>query len=45
VIFLGNEDPQTVFINESGFYSIILASKKEEAKNFKKWVTIKYKNL
>ena len=27
-----NEFQQTVLINESGFYSIILASKKEEAK-------------
>ena len=34
-----NEDPQTVFINESGFYTIIFASKKEEAKRFRKWVT------
>jgi prophage antirepressor-like protein len=36
---LNNEDPQTIFINESGFYSIILSSKKEEAIQFKKWVT------
>ena len=34
-----NEDLQTIFINESGLYSLILASKKEEAKKFKKWVT------
>lgn len=33
------EDPQTVFINESGLYSLILLSKKQEAKPFKKWVT------
>jgi prophage antirepressor-like protein/transposase-like protein len=34
-----NEDLQTIFINESGLYSLILSSKKEEAKVFKKWVT------
>ena len=28
-----------VFINESGLYSLILKSKKEEAKTFKRWVT------
>jgi len=28
-----------VFINESGLYSLILRSKKPEAKTFKKWVT------
>jgi len=28
-----------VFINESGLYSLILGSKKPEAKDFKKWVT------
>uniref|UniRef100_A0A6C0EFP7 Bro-N domain-containing protein n=1 Tax=viral metagenome TaxID=1070528 RepID=A0A6C0EFP7_9ZZZZ len=39
ISLLENEDPQTVFINESGFYSIILASKKDEAKKFKRWVT------
>jgi prophage antirepressor-like protein len=36
---LESEDPKTVFINESGFYSLILASKKTEAIEFKKWVT------
>lgn len=30
---------QAMFINESGLYSLILGSKKEEAKAFKKWVT------
>lgn len=34
-----NEDLQTIFINESGLYSLILGSKKQEAKIFKKWVT------
>ena len=36
---LENEDPKTLYINESGFYSIICASKKEEAIKFKRWVT------
>ena len=27
------------FINESGFYSLVLSSKLETAKKFKKWVT------
>jgi len=31
--------PQTIFINESGLYSLILSSKKPEAKAFKKWIT------
>jgi prophage antirepressor-like protein len=32
-------DPQTIFINESGLYSLILSSKMPEAKKFKHWVT------
>ena len=28
-----------IFINESGFYSLVLSSKLETAKKFKKWVT------
>ena len=31
--------PKTIFINESGLYSLILRSNKEQAKQFKKWVT------
>ena len=30
---------QSFFINESGFYSLVLSSKLETAKKFKKWVT------
>ena len=30
---------QSFYINESGFYSLVLSSKLETAKNFKKWVT------
>ena len=37
--FLKNEDSKTIFINESGFYCLIIASKKPEAIKFKKWVT------
>jgi len=32
-------DPQTIFINESGLYSLILSSKLPKAKEFKHWVT------
>ena len=34
-----NIKPHTIFINESGLYSLIFNSKKEDAKKFKKWVT------
>jgi len=34
-----NEDLKTIFINESGLYSLILISKNPEAKNFIKWIT------
>ena len=30
---------QSIFINESGFYSLVLSSKLETAKKFKRWVT------
>jgi len=36
---LESEDQKTIFINESGLYSLILGSKKKEAKYFKHWVT------
>ena len=36
---LADEDAKTIFINESGLYSLIMASKKPEAKKFKHWVT------
>jgi prophage antirepressor-like protein len=32
-------NPMVTLINESGLYSLILKSRKEEAKRFKKWVT------
>jgi len=34
-----NQQPHEVYINESGLYSLVLRSKKEEAKVFKHWVT------
>ena len=34
-----NSQPHSVFINESGIYSLILRSKLDEAKLFKKWIT------
>ncbi|ADD73779.1 BRO-F [Lymantria xylina nucleopolyhedrovirus] len=34
-----NWHPKTIFINESGLYSLILRSKKPEAQHFKHWVT------
>lgn len=30
---------QTIYINESGFYSLVLSSKLETAKKFKRWIT------
>ena len=32
-------NPNQIVINESGLYSLILKSKKPEAKRFKRWVT------
>ena len=34
-----NQQPQEVYINESGIYSLVLRSKQQEAKAFKRWVT------
>lgn len=39
MIFDGNQDKETIVINESGLYSLILSSKLESAKKFKHWVT------
>lgn len=36
---LEQDHPQTIYINESGLYSLILGSKKPEAKEFKHWIT------
>lgn len=35
----GNQDKETIIINESGLYSLILSSKMPNAKKFKRWVT------
>ena len=36
---LNKNDLKTIYINESGLYSLILRSKLDTAKDFKKWVT------
>lgn len=38
-IFLSGQNRETWLINESGLYSLILSSRKPEAKQFKRWVT------
>ncbi|MED2752660.1 phage antirepressor [Bacillus thuringiensis] len=38
-LFLSGQNRKTWLINESGLYSLIMTSRKEEAKQFKKWVT------
>ncbi len=39
MIFDGNQDKETIIINESGLYSLIISSKMPNAKKFKHWVT------
>jgi len=39
MIFDGNQNKETIVINESGMYGLILGSKLESAKRFKHWVT------
>lgn len=39
MLFNGNQDKETIIINESGLYSLILSSKLPKAKQFKRWVT------
>lgn len=39
MLFDGKQDKETIIINESGLYSLILSSKLESAKRFKRWVT------
>lgn len=36
---LDEDEKNTVIINESGLYALILTSRKEEAKQFKRWIT------
>ena len=39
MLFDGNQNKETIIINESGLYSLILSSKLPTAKRFKRWVT------
>lgn len=39
MIFDGNQRKETIVINESGLYSLILSSKLPSAKKFKRWIT------
>lgn len=39
MIYDGVQDKETIIINESGLYSLILSSKMPNAKKFKRWVT------
>lgn len=39
MLFDGNQNKETIIINESGLYSLILSSKMPDAKKFKHWVT------
>jgi len=39
MVFDGNQNKETIVINESGLYSLILHSKLPAAKKFKRWVT------
>ena len=39
MVFDGNQNKETIVINESGLYSLILSSKLPSAKKFKRWVT------
>ena len=38
--YIENEDPQTIFINEFGLYSLILVSKNDDGKKFRRWITL-----
>lgn len=39
MLFDGNQNKETIIINESGLYSLVFGSKLPEAKKFKHWVT------
>ncbi|WHY76243.1 BRO family protein [Neobacillus sp. WH10] len=38
-LFLSGQNRETWLVNESGLYSLILTSRKAEAKQFKRWIT------
>lgn len=39
MVFDGTQNKETIIINESGLYSLVLSSKMPNAKKFKRWVT------
>lgn len=39
MVFDGNQNKETIVINESGVYGLIFSSKLPDAKSFKRWVT------
>lgn len=39
MVFDGNQNKETILINESGLYSLVLSSKLPNARQFKRWVT------
>ena len=39
MVFDGNQNKETILINESGLYSLVLSSKLTNAKQFRRWVT------
>lgn len=39
MLFDGNQNKESIVINESGLYSLVLSSKLPSAKKFKRWVT------
>ncbi len=39
MVFDGNQNKETIIINESGLYSLVLSSKLPSARKFKRWVT------
>lgn len=39
MVFDGNQNKETIVINESGLYALIFGSKLESARRFKRWVT------
>lgn len=39
MVFDGNQDKETIVINESGVYALVFGSKLQSAKKFKHWVT------
>lgn len=41
MVFDGSQNKETIIINESGLYSLILSSKMSKAKEFKRWITSK----